>query len=900
MSLSAGMKLGPYEIQSPLGAGGMGEVYRARDTRLGRFVALKTLPEAFVKDPERMARFEREAQVLAAFNHPNIASIYGLEESNGIRALVMELVEGPTLAEEIALGPIAIEEALRVACEVAEALEAAHEKGIIHRDLKPANIKLAPGGKVKLLDFGLAKALGTDSLPADLANSPTIPVEGTRQGIILGTAAYMSPEQARGKPVDKRSDIWSFGCVLYEALTARKAFPGDTATDILAAVIERQPDWGSLPQNTPTIIHVLLRHCLEKDPKQRLHDIADARIDIEEAILNPVEPVSPGVVRSVTGRRRAMPAIVLTAMLLGVIATWSAIRVASSATRNLPHVTAVARLTHDPDFSESPTWSPDGKMLAFSSNRSGNYEIYVRRIEGGQEVNVTNDPGQDFQPSFSPDGNEIAFVSTRSSRTGMVKIGGAGIRTTFRTIGGDVWVVPALGGQARLLARDGNHPFWHPSGTKLAYVSGVENHRSIMEVTADGGTPRAVLPSDSSNWDITKVAYSPNGRWITFETDRQVFLQSASGGWPRELLNGISHVWDPSGRRIYYCTLELSGGTRLDSVEINESTGQLKGKPETLSLLTGILADLSISHDGRYLAATEMEGSLNLTRLPLNANGDSPSGPEEVLSRGQVFDRQPSVSPDGRSISYMSNRLGGPDQLWILHLDGKHFDRLELPGRDLGVISAYWFPDSQKLSVLRTWPYGKSSLWAVASDGSHAEELPIPPFISVGENFPVSPDGRTVGYLALTGNNFQLFGFDLVSRQSHQITSTPGDKYSGSWSPDGRSLVYSSNASGTTQVWKIAARGGQPEQLTRGEGRVRHVFYSPNGRWIYFQPNHQNIYRMAARGGPAQQVTHFSESGLFIEEPTISPDGRYLLYNRSNGGSSLWLLTISENRPEHE
>jgi Tol biopolymer transport system component len=306
----------------------------------------------------------------------------------------------------------------------------------------------------------------------------------------------------------------------------------------------------------------------------------------------------------------------------------------------------------------------------------------------------------------------------------MVKIGGAGIRTTFRTIGGDIWVVPALGGQARLLARDGNHPAWHPSGTKLVYVSGVENHRSLMEVTADGGTPRAVLPSGSSSWDITKVAYSPSGRWITFETDRQVFLLSASGGAPRELLNGISHVWDPSGVRIYYCTLELSGGTRLDSVEINESTGQVKGKPETLSLLTGILGDLSISRDGHFLAASEVEGSLNLTRLPLNANGDSPSGPEEVLSRGQVFDRQPSVSPDGRSISYMSNRLGGPDQLWILRVATKHLDRLELPGRDLGVISAYWFPDSQRLSVLRMWPDGKNSLWVVAADGSHAEELP--------------------------------------------------------------------------------------------------------------------------------------------------------------------------------
>jgi TolB protein len=290
---------------------------------------------------------------------------------------------------------------------------------------------------------------------------------------------------------------------------------------------------------------------------------------------------------------------------------------------------------------------------------------------------------------------------------------------------------------------------------------------------------------------------------------------------------------------------------------------------------------------------------MNLTRLPLNVNGDAPAGPEEMLSSGQVFDRWPSVSPDGRSIAYMSNRLGH-DELWILRLATKRLDRLELPGHDVGVTASWWFPDGQRLSVFRKLPDGKTSLWIVAADGSHAEELPIPAFISTPEGFPVSPDGRTVAYSARSGNNFQIFGFDLVTRQSHQLTSTAGDKYTGSWSPDGRWLVYASNASGAIQLWKIGASGGKPEQVTRGDDRIRHLFYSPDGRWLYYQPNHQNIYRMPARGGPVQQITHFPESGLFLEEPAISPDGRYLVYCRSNGGSSLWLLTVGTGRSEHE
>jgi len=607
--------------------------------------------------------------------------------------------------------------------------------------------------------------------------------------------------------------------------------------------------------------------------------------------IAPVRGRSEGT-RSLAAKRPWSPwGIAATGVVIGALLAWATFKIPASRAGKVPKLTSVARLTHAPEFSEWPTWSPDGNTIAFASNRGGNFEIYVRRVEGGQEIDVTNDSAQNIQPDFSPDGNKIVFVSTRSSRTGMIKIGSV-FGPEIRTIGGDVWVVPALGGQSTLLARDGNFPVWHPNGTKVLYVSGPESHRSLMEVAAEGGTPRALLPRESSNWEIARDHYSPNGRWITFETfDRELFILSASGGTPRKLLSDVSsHVWDPSGNRIYYCSRELRGGTRLQSWDIDESNGTLKGSRGLLGILTGDLRDLAMSRDGGHLLASDVEGSLNLTRLPLTSTGDAPAGPEEVLSRGPVFDREPSVARDGRRIAYTSDRLGR-DELHILHLDSGRIERIQFPDSDIGIDAPQWFPDGQRLAVLRRLADGRSSLWMVSADGSHAEELVTRSAIW-GLEIPISLDGKTVVYPEKVGGYYQFFSLNLSTRQARQLTSGPSDKYSGSWSPDGRWLVYSSNASGMIQLWKMPANGGPPEQLTKGEERIHHVFYSPDGRWLYFQPNHLNFYRMPANGGVVHQVTHFQESGLFIEEPTISPDGRTLYYCRGNGSSSLWLLMV--------
>jgi len=454
-----GSQLGPYEITAKLGEGGMGEVWRARDTKLERDVAIKVLPAAFVEDHERLQRFEREAKLLAQLHHPNIASIFGMEESDGTKALVMELVEGPTLAERLESGSLPLDESLLLARQIAEALEEAHEKGIIHRDLKPQNIKASVQGKVKVLDFGLAKAMdpmggasGAASA-SQLAASPTLTLGATQMGVVLGTAAYMSPEQAKGFAVDKRADIWAFGVVFFEMLTGQRLFEGDSVPETLAGVLKNSIDLDALPTEVPAAIRRLLRRCLERNPKNRLHDIADGRLVIDDLIAGRAESPAPVAVAPVPKLSRGTRLAALGALAVAVAAGFlagrgSSMPAAKGATSS--STLEVRKLTFQPGEEMFPALSPDGKSLFYAANREGarDWDIYFVPIGGRRPIDLTADSTvDDWYPAVSPDGATIAFRSERD--------------------GGGIYLMGTTGESPRRLVDGCFDPAWSPDGARI-------------------------------------------------------------------------------------------------------------------------------------------------------------------------------------------------------------------------------------------------------------------------------------------------------------------------------------------------------------------------------------------------------------------------------------------------
>jgi len=877
MSLIPGTVLGPYEISGPLGAGGMGEVYRARDTKLNRDVAIKMLPESVATDPMRLARFEREARTLAALNHPHIAQIYGLEDG-GARgtALVMELVPGQTLAERIADGAVTIPDTLEIARQIADALECAHAEGIVHRDLKPANIKVRDDGAVKVLDFGLAK--GGDSVAmVNLEDSPTFTSPAmTERGLILGTAAYMSPEQARGKPVDKRADIWAFGVILYELLTGKQMFAGETVSDTLAAVLREDVPWGTLPTATPPALRRVLERCLQKDPKRRLRDIGDAKLEIEDAMAGK-DAVAALPTTALAGRTPAskLPWVIVAAAIGAAVAlaAWTLTRPAGAKREALQFT----QITDTAGEETSPSLSPDGTLVAFASRASGSWDIYSQRVGGRNRTLIVGDPQRDeLGPAFSPDGSQIAFFEADDD--------------------GGIFVAGATGESTRRISDVGFHPAWSPDGTNLAYTTEQihdpylrKGLSQLWVVSASGGTPRKV-----SDIDAAQPSWSPSGQrlvfWSNTSGQRDLFTVAAAGGEAVAIFEDahvdFAPVWGGDGDRIIF-TSDRGGSMNLWEVPVDPSTGRAIGGP--VPVTSGVQAEAefaSVSRDGTTFAFTSRVKSVNPFAIPLDPVTLRAGTPAMLDSANSIL--IPSgISPDGKHL-LLSNQGSRQEDLFITGTDRFAPRRVtDDAARDRG---ASWTPDGKSILFYSTRG-GKWEIWSVDPDGGGLRKVAS---MSGSTIYPLmSPAGDRIALTSAIGHAVYLIPvrIDVVTSAAMLSGTTLGGAslLPTSWSPDGKllagPLVPPSGRATGIGVYDIAS--GVIEKIS-----------GDSCNWVAWLPGTQKVGCMS-RNEQLVFVDAYSKQRTVAIDTlpvrsvndvfTITPDGRTVYYGAARSESDIWI-----------
>ena len=777
--MKSGTKVGPYEVVGALGAGGMGEVWRATDTRLGRQVALKLLPEDFDVDAERHARFEREAKVLASLNHPNIAALYGLEHVGERHALVMELVEGEDLAQRLARGPVPADEALAIALQVASALEAAHEKGIVHRDLKPANVKVTPEGTVKVLDFGLAKAWEADGASSNPSLSPTITAHHTREGVILGTAAYMSPEQARGKPVDRRADIWAFGCLLYEMLTGTQAFGGDTVTDVIAAVVTREPDWSALPAGATPRTREVLRRCMEKDPRRRYRDIGDVRFELEESSRADERPAPAAAAAAAPARATAQRGVVPWAVAALAILAATGFGIAyRQATTMRPHSFRAHLL-------------PPAKT-------SFNFDAAT----GG--------------PVLSPAGDRVVFSATDASGRKLL------------------WVRPldSLTAQPLDGTDDASFPFWSPDGRFVAYFAGAK----LKKIDTRGGPPQSVCAAPAGrggSWSSSGV--------IVFAADVQEGLHQvqAAGGAAVPLTEvdadrqQTSHRWPhflPDGRRFLYfagnpfATAQDTNGIYVGSLDGKEKRFLAAADSNALYAPPGYLLFLR----DRSLMAQPFDAE------SIRATGDAFPIAEEVANPQSYRLGSFSASTDG-TLVYQSGEHGRQQPTW---LDAAGNEQ-GAEGEFALVFTLRLSPDGKHLAQgIQDLQTKNLDIWLRDLARGVKTRFTFDPAI---EYHPVwSPDGSRIAYSSNRKLHFDLYVKSAAGAGEPELLfASDADKFVTDWSPDGRTLAFMSSDSKTktaVDIWTLAMDGsGKASAFIQTPFSEGHAAFSPDGRWIAYQ-----------------------------------------------------------------
>ena len=867
MSLAVGARLGPYEIQSPLGSGGMGEVYRATDTNLKRSVAIKVLPDVFATDRDRLARFQREAEVLASLNHPSIAHVYGLERSGSVTALVMELVEGPTLADRIAQGPMRVDEALPIAKQITEALEAAHEKGIIHRDLKPANIKLRNDGTVKVLDFGLAKALEPASSGIATSHSPTItsPAMMTGVGMLLGTAAYMSPEQARGKAVDKRSDIWAFGCVLYELLTGTRAFSGDEVSDVLASVLAREPNWMLLPPSLSPVLATFLKRCLHKDRKQRIGDAQSLRLALEGAFETAASTTVSSAVPYSRFRHHPATAVIV---VLGLMAS-TALGV-WSLTRPRPTLVLPVRLTvalpdgetvragGDPDIAISP----NGGQIVFVADKSGP-QLYVRAVDQLESRRLTG-PEVPRQPFMSPDGNWVGFFDAPGVLKKVSVNGGPAV--TLCTL---VGAPGATGGGPR----GGS---WTADNTIIFATN--DPDAGLLRVSAGGGEPQVLTKPDPDKGEADHFwpEVLPGGHAVLFTIvmasgaplntarsldNAQIAVLDLRTGEHKVLITGGSYPRYVATGHIVYGV-----GSTLRAVAFDLAGLRVRGDPFP------VLESVDTTATGGASFAVAQNGSLVYVRGSAEATGEfertlvwvNREGREEAIAAPPRAYLYPRISPDGTRVAL--DVRDEDNDIWVWDFARAMLTRLTFsPQID---VFPTWTPDSKRIAFSADQASRGVLSWQAADGTGSVERLTDVPTDRGQAPGSFSPDGTSLVFREIvpkTGYDISVLALG-TPRRTTPLLQTPFTEYNPEVSPDGRWLAYESNESGQFEVYVRPFPDVAAGRWQVSTGGGRQPLWARNGRELFYLslPTAGQIMAVPIQPGP---TFSFGNPQMVVDKP---------------------------------
>jgi Tol biopolymer transport system component len=881
MSLAPGTHLGPYEIVSLLGTGGMGEVYRARDPRLGRDVAIKVLPLAFAEDAGRLRRFEQEARAAAALNHPNIVTVYSVERIDGVLFLTMEVVEGRSLALAIPKSGFAIDELLTIAIPVADAVAAAHEKGITHRDLKPANIMIGAAGhtgRVKVLDFGLAKLIDPGPATAGASTLPATP--STAEGRIVGTVAHMSPEQAAGTAIDSRSDLFSLGVILYEMATGQKPFEGDTSVAVLSSILKDTPaPVTDLNRTLPRELGRIIRRCLVKDPSRRYQTAADLRNELEElkqeldsgALV--AADVTPGSTRfSIPWRSIVM----LLALASAVAFAWLRLRPADPRSASGEHL--FTQLTTQPGRQQFPSISPDGKWIVYDGNQAGNSDIYLQSVGGQNPINLTQDsPDDDTQPAFSPDGERIAFRSERQ--------------------GGGIFVMGRTGESVRRITDSGYTPAWSPDGTELVFATAPPNvfrvgPGDLWAVTLASGDRRRV--SDHKGY---QPSWSPHGHRIAYWTgfrdgavgQRDIDTIPAKGGTPVPVTSDPAldwnPVWSPDGRHLYFAS-NRGGSMNLWRVAIDEQSGRVLAQPEPLTTPSALAGHLSVSADGRRVVYASLERTAPIQAVPFDpASGTITVTPVTVVG-GTRFLSWVAASPDGQWLAYYS--IGNQMDLLLSRSDGT--GERELTHDPANDRYPSWSPDGRQITLFSNRS-GKYQIWSIRPDGSDLRQLTFAPD-GVMSKANWSPDGSRITYLGGASSEAdRVLVFEPAKPWTAQTPQhfsrvvEPGVVFfpTGGWSPDGKQLLGDVLPGG---VFTYSFASGQFTRLTViGEA------------WTWLKDSRRALFTHRDRLFIVDTVSKTTQEVLSVtpdifDSVALSPDNRTLYFTRETQQGNVWLLTF--------